>query len=50
MRQPDGTATAGQDYVAKSGTLTFAAGETQKTISVTVNGDKVAEARTKRWR
>lgn len=39
----NGTATAGQDYVAKSGTITFAAGETQKTISVTVNGDKVAE-------
>ncbi len=39
----DGTATAGSDYVARSGTITFAAGETQKTISVTVNGDKVAE-------
>jgi len=39
----NGTATAGQDYVAKSGTIIFAAGETQKTISVTVNGDKVVE-------
>ena len=39
----NGTATAGQDYVAKSGTITFAAGETQKTVSVTINGDKVAE-------
>ena len=39
----DGTALAGQDYVAKSGTITFAAGETQKTVSVTVNGDRVAE-------
>ncbi|OYX04045.1 MAG: hypothetical protein B7Z15_17900, partial [Rhizobiales bacterium 32-66-8] len=39
----DGTATAGQDYVAKSGTITFAAGETQKTVSVTINGDRVAE-------
>jgi chitinase len=39
----DGTATAGQDYVAKSGALTFAAGETEKTVSVTINGDKVAE-------
>ena len=39
----NGTATAGQDYVAKSGTITFAAGETQKTISVTVTGDKAAE-------
>ncbi len=39
----NGTATAGQDYVAKSGTITFAAGETQKTISVTLNGDKTVE-------
>lgn len=39
----NGTATAGQDYVAKSGTLTFAAGETQKTVSVTVNGDTAIE-------
>jgi chitinase len=39
----NGTATAGQDYVAQSGAITFAAGETQKTISVTVNGDKAAE-------
>lgn len=39
----DGTAMAGQDYVAKSGTITFAAGETQKTVSVTINGDNVAE-------
>jgi chitinase len=39
----NGTATAGQDYVAKSGTISFAAGETQKTISVTVNGDVAAE-------
>ena len=39
----NGTATAGQDYVAKSGTITFAAGETQKTVSVTINGDKVGE-------
>lgn len=39
----DGTATAGQDYAATSGTLTFAAGETAKTIAVTVMGDSVAE-------
>jgi len=39
----NGTATAGQDYVAKSGTITFAAGETQKTISIAINGDKAAE-------
>jgi hypothetical protein len=37
------TATAGADYTATSGTLTFAAGETSKTIAVTVNGDQVDE-------
>ena len=40
----DGSATAGGDYVAGSGTLTFAAGQTSKTVSVTVNGDNVVEA------
>ncbi len=35
----DGTATAGQDYTAKSGTLTFAPGETTKTVSVPVLAD-----------
>jgi hypothetical protein len=39
----DVSATAGSDYVAASGTLTFAAGETSKTIPVTVNGDTAAE-------
>jgi aryl-phospho-beta-D-glucosidase BglC (GH1 family) len=39
----DGTATAGSDYVATSGTLTFAPGETVKTVAVTVIGDTVAE-------
>nr|WP_286191175.1 Calx-beta domain-containing protein [Synechococcus sp. FACHB-909] len=40
----NGTATAGSDYLATSGTLTFAgtAGETQ-TISVTINGDTAFE-------
>jgi hypothetical protein len=41
----DGTATAGDnDYVAKSGTLTFAAGETSKTITIEVRGDNKREA------
>ena len=35
----DGTAQAGQDYTAADGTLTFAAGETQKTVSVAVLDD-----------
>ena len=36
----NGTATAGSDYVAVTATtLTFAPGETSKTVAVTVNGD-----------
>lgn len=35
----DGTAIAGSDYVGASGTLSFAPGETSKTISVAINGD-----------
>jgi hypothetical protein len=38
-----GTATAGSDYQAASGTLTFAPGETSKTITVLVNGDRLSE-------
>jgi hypothetical protein len=38
-----GTAAAGVDYLATSGTLTFAPGETSKTISVRVIGDRLAE-------
>jgi aryl-phospho-beta-D-glucosidase BglC (GH1 family) len=40
----NGTAVAGQDYQAVSGTLTFAAGETSKVIRVPVTGDTVVEA------
>jgi hypothetical protein len=39
----DGTATAGSDYAATTGTLVFAAGETSKQIHVTVNGDILVE-------
>ena len=39
----DGTATAGSDYVAASGTLSFAPGETSKTLQVTVKGDTAVE-------
>jgi hypothetical protein len=39
----NGTATAGSDYVAASGTLTFAAGETSKPLPVTVIGDTTVE-------
>ena len=35
----DGTAIAGSDYTATSGTLTFLAGETTKTVSVPVTDD-----------
>ena len=38
-----GIATAGVDYVAASGTVTFAPGETTKTVSITVHGDAVHE-------
>jgi hypothetical protein len=39
----NGTATAGSDYQAASGTLTFAPGETSKTVTVLVYGDRVGE-------
>ncbi|MDE0230552.1 MAG: fibronectin type III domain-containing protein [Spirochaetaceae bacterium] len=39
----DGTATAGTDYTAGSGTLTFAAGDTSKTFDVAVTGDTADE-------
>ena len=39
----DGTAAAGSDYVAVEGTLTFAPGETEKTVSVAVHDDGVDE-------
>ncbi|WP_426789037.1 putative Ig domain-containing protein [Xanthomonas campestris] len=39
----DGTATAGSDYVARSGTLTFAPGTTAQGVAITVNGDTAVE-------
>ena len=39
----DGTATAGSDYTAVSGVVTFAAGQTSRTVSVPVLGDTVPE-------
>lgn len=38
-----GTAAAGTDFTAASGTLSFAPGDTTKTIAVTVNGDTADE-------
>jgi PKD repeat protein len=40
----NGTAIAGSDYTAASGTLTFAPGETTKTVPVVVTGDTLHEA------
>jgi hypothetical protein len=40
----DGTATAGSDYVAANGSLTFNPGETSKTVDVTINADTTVEA------
>jgi len=39
----DGTAVAGQDYVAASGTLTFPAGTATRTVAVAVIGDLLDE-------
>ena len=40
----NGTATAGSDYLARTGTLTFAPGVTSQPVVVTVNGDALSEA------
>lgn len=39
----DGSAKAGSDYVAKSGTVVFKAGQTVATVEVLVNGDAAVE-------
>jgi hypothetical protein len=44
-RTVDGAAkTSDGDYVARSGTLTFAPGETTKTVTIEVKGDSKKEA------
>jgi hypothetical protein len=40
----DGTATAGPDYVAASGQVVLQDGQSQTTVTVTVNGDNLPEA------
>ena len=40
----NGTATAGADYTATSGTLTFAPGVTSQTVNVNVTGDTAVES------
>ena len=39
----NGTATAGDDFVARSGTLTFAPGTTEQIVDITINGDTAYE-------
>jgi chitinase len=39
----DGSALAGSDYQANSGLLTFNPGQTSRTVTVLVNGDRVGE-------
>jgi hypothetical protein len=39
----DGSALAGEDFTAMRGTLTFARGQTSKTVTVLVNGDGSVE-------
>jgi hypothetical protein len=45
----DSGATAGSDYVAAAGTLTFAPGQTTKTFTVAIKGDKRRESDESFW-
>ena len=45
----DDTATAGSDYTAKSGTLTFLAGWTSQNVTVVISGDEAVEADEQFW-
>ena len=45
----DGTATAGSDYTAVSGTLTFLSGETRKTVDVPILDDNVEDSGETFW-
>ena len=40
----DGTAKAGQDYAAKTGTVTFGPGETTKQIPIAISADTANES------
>lgn len=44
----DGTAVAGTNYVAKSGTLTFTSAQTSLNVTVTTYGSQIAEGHSKR--
>jgi chitinase len=43
FRTTDNTATSGEDYVSRTGTLTFLPGQVSKTVGVKVNGERIVE-------
>ncbi len=42
-RTTDNTAMSGEDYISRSGTLTFLPGQVSKTVRARVNGDRIVE-------